>query len=330
MKKIYFYPSVPIGGYGNPYPKNFKTAISKYYKVVDKVGMQAGASFCLLRHSFLADIYILNWIESISSHRFSVVQYLVACLSLRIIKLRGKEIVWMLHNVHPHKGVDKYSESIMSYLYEHANLIVAHSKEAAEYAKGKAKGRVEYICHPVAPIAIPNEWDGSVEPYDVLIWGEILPYKGILEFVSNAQVRESGFKIFIVGKCKDAKLSEQLNAYCNDFIHYENRRASYSELKALMNKARYVLFPYLSGSVSSSGALIDTIVLGGTPVGSNIGAFKDLAREGGCLVYDDYARLLDILSSDRTVDDVKREDFIAQNTWDLFAKKLDKLLIGSK
>ncbi len=137
-------------------------------------------------------------------------------------------------------------------------------------------------------------------------------------------MRQSELKIFIVGKCKDLQLSEQLITCCNSNIRYENRRAGYAEIKALMSKAKYVLFPYLSGSVSSSGALIDTIVLGGTPVGPNLGAFKDLAEEGVCLVYDDYAGLLDILSGNRTIDDLKRKDFIAQNTWDSFAMKLNK------
>ncbi len=330
MQRLYYFPSAKRKGYGNPYSENYKTAISTYYEVVDELSGDIGASICLLYHSFLADVFIFNWIESIYNSKLGIIQYWFTRLSFWIIKIRKRKMVWMLHNIRPHIGADKYSETLMSYMYEHANLIIAHSNEAAEYAKGRTNGMVEYICHPVAPIAISNGWDDAVEPCDVLIWGDVLPYKGVLEFVSNTQVRGSELNIFVVGKCKDTELREQLMTCCNGNIRYENRRASYSELKALMGKAKYVLFPYLSGSVSSSGALIDTIALGGTPVGPNLGAFKDLAEEGVCLVYDNYSSLLGLLSSSRNIDNNKREDFISQNTWDSFAKKLDYLLNENK
>ncbi len=68
------------------------------------------------------------------------------------------------------------------------NMQVINYRKRCAYvdvAKGIANGMVEYICHPVAPIAISNGWDDAVEPCDVLIWGDILPYKGVLEFISN-------------------------------------------------------------------------------------------------------------------------------------------------
>ncbi|WP_194968036.1 hypothetical protein [Klebsiella pneumoniae] len=56
----------------------------------------------------------------------------------------------------------------------------------------------------------------------------------------------------------------------------------------LIEDSKCVLFPYKSGSISSSGALMDTIALGGVAIGPDVGAFKDLEKKG-------YARLFLII-----------------------------------
>ena len=159
---------------------------------------------------------------------------------------------------------------------------------------------------------------------EVLIWGNILPYKGVLEFVSSPAVRSAGLKVRIVGRCKDASLAiaiEKAVAQCNgSTIIFENRAADFEELATLIRSSRHVLFPYLPGSVSSSGVLMDTLSMGGNPVAPAIGAFADLARENVCQVYGSEAEMIEILKSDRRINPETLRSFISRNSWQAYAK----------
>lgn len=327
MKKLYYYPSARKGVYLNPYSAHYKEAMNKYFRVLDtKARDVPGLSTLLLPYSFVADVFIFSWIENIRGAHAGILQFWNVCLCLFIIRLRRKKIVWMFHNFHGHGGQNRYADYLMSYLFKHACLIICHSKAAAEYAKERAACPVRYECHPVAPLNNLAPYAGTAETNDVLIWGAISPYKGIPEFLSYEGTRTSGLKILIIGKCSNAELEKRIRSLCTGNIRFDNRKPDFSELKAGIAKSRYVLFPYVGGSISSSGALIDTIALGGTPVGPNVGAFKDLAEDGLCYVYDTYGGLMNILAGDKRIDDRTRRKFISGNTWEAFAARVAREL----
>lgn len=323
--RVYYYPPASKGGYANPYSANYKEALGRYFEVLDKKNKPSialGLSFFL--NAFRADIYVINWLESVVFLSLGRLQYIFVCLGLWIIKLRKKKIVWMLHNIHPHQGENILSRKIQAILYDSADLVISHSQEAAAFAKGKAKGHVLYVCHPVKPFHIK-----AVEitmDSEVLIWGAISPYKGVKEFLCEVRKRNSDMSIHIVGKCNEPLLAESIQELCGKNVLFENRRASFEELAGLIQHTKYVLFPYTGDCVSSSGALIDTIALGGLPVGPNKGAFKDLSQEGVCRVYQDYDELFSILESSSNIDKSKIDDFIVKNSWEAFAGFLYKNL----
>lgn len=319
--KIYYYPSCPPGGYGNPYSINVKNALTKYGEVLDNdnIPIQPAVKG-LLNHCCKADLFILNWIEGIANHRLGLLQYYAALLCFFLIRVRKKKIVWTLHNIHPHGGANKYSERISNYLYRHADFIVTHSKGAQKYAEDKAICPVYYVCHPFNVFDIQEK---DVEKQiEVLIWGGIYPYKGIPQFLREVNVRNSKMLIKIVGNCSDnvllSEIENQIKGHEN--VSFENRRLEFSELAPLISSSKYVLFPYLGGSVSSSGALMDTIAMGGTAIGPNLGAFKDLNEEGLCIVYNDYNELFDILDNKINVTNDDISSFVKANSWDNYAK----------
>ena len=153
----------------------------------------------------------------------------------------------------------------------------------------------------------------------MFIWGAIYDYKGVYEFISQPNILNSKIKIFIMGIAKDNGLSEKIKSCCNDHIFFDERRADFDEIAAYCKASQYVLFPYVGESVSSSGALIDSLVFGGTPVGPNRGSFQDLASVGMCFTYNNYDELLKILLSKSTIDNCQREKFINNNSWEKFA-----------
>lgn len=313
MKKIYYYPSAPRGGYKNPYSTNYKEALKANFKLLDDTPRaKYTAMFSFLKYALLADVFVLNWVEDVAFAKLHRFKFLIVYFSLLIIRLRKKRIVWMLHNMHPHKGITPMTKFIQRYLFNNADLIIAHSKAAAEFARQNSKVKVCYLCHPfvgisTSPVDVPNQ------NIDILIWGEILPYKGVPEFLSLPFVKQ--FNVRIIGRCKDTLLDEKIKDLCSPNIKYENRKISFDELKALIDKTRYVLFPYVGDCVSSSGALIDTLTLGGCVVGPNVGAFKDLQEEGVCLTYHSNEELFDLLKNDIAVDKARISRFIKDNSW---------------
>ena len=322
MKTLYYFPPTSKNGYSNPYSIHYKKILQQYFKVLDNENHPSKMmSWSFLKNTFRADVFILNWLESISFLRFGLIQFLIVLVGLNIIKCRNKTIVWMFHNIHPHQGNNKYSRKIQQILFKRAKLIISHSQEAAQYAKSKTKNEVIYKCHPIMPIFV-NTFNGEVDVGDVLIWGTVLPYKGIYEFISNAEIQKSKLRIRIIGCCSDKKLCTNIKSQCNDLITFENRRIDFDELAVYIAKSRYVLFPYIGNCVSSSGALIDTIALGGTPIGPHLGAFKDLEEECVCFTYTDYNKLLDILKNHYCLEEKVRIEFLKNNSWESFVEFL--------
>ena len=280
-------------------------------------------------------------------------------LSFLIMRLRHKEIVFIFHNPRPHKGENWMSRSLTKVQLLQSCLVVSHSGETAAFARaliseyGGSPDKVRYVCHPVAVAgddgSVVAEADDGFAPSlktrrsgrsdEILIWGNILPYKGVLEFISSPAVRVAGLNVRIVGRCKDpgmAKDIEKAVAECDSAefvgsysngseslrskIIFENRAADFDELASLVSSSKFVLFPYLPGSVSSSGVLMDTLAMGGNPVGPAVGAFADLSRENVCFVYGSEAEMIEILKSDRSVNPGVLRDFITRNTWHSYAK----------
>lgn len=324
--KVYFYPSCPREGYGNPYCLNYKQVLKKKFLLLDaenKITPMKTAT--LFRYSWVADIAILNWIENARKQRLGIVQFFLAYLSLIILKLRRKKIIWMFHNMTPHEGKNCFSDILCSYLYKNAALIISHSQEAAEYVRKYAKCHVEYVCHPIKQWSLTPRKD--LKQYDVLIWGTILPYKGVVEFLDYCKDKMKDVSILVLGKCNDEVLCKRIEQLCGEWITFENRKADFDELGTYIKKCNYVLFPYIGNSISSSGALMDTLAMGGTPIGPNKGAFKDLSKEGVCITYRNYDELITLLQSKKMgISEKKRKSFIANNSWDSFGKQLKTLL----
>lgn len=366
-QRIYVSPSANRkSGYPNRYFVMLKENLADYFYVLDsenKPCLMQGLA--LLRRSFRADIFLLSFVETIGFHKLAFIQYLMVRLSFIVMRLRGKRIAFIFHNPRPHKGKNWMSESLTKAQLMQACLVVSHSRGTAAFARellseyGRSPDNVRYFCHPVLPLsdgfsaAVPQfrqvedsglsgASDGrSEERNDVLIWGNILPYKGVLEFVSSPAVRSAGLKVRIVGRCDDLSLTAaieravtqcssdaSLSPDCRTSIVFENRAAGFEELAGLVRSSRHVLFPYLPGSVSGSGVLMDTLSMGGNPVGPDIGAFADLAGEDVCQVYGSEAEMIEILKSDRGVSPETLRSFISRNSWRAYAKFFADFLTG--
>ena len=95
------------GGKGNPYINDFISAINneKGCKVINE--SHKNPLLSILRPSRWGDVFIFNWFESIPDFKYGYLQSLLAILLIFILKIKGKKIIWILHNKKPHSGNKK-------------------------------------------------------------------------------------------------------------------------------------------------------------------------------------------------------------------------------
>lgn len=333
-KKIYVSPSAGRKkGYPNRYFVLLKQQLASFFEVLDSENKPCLAQgLSLLRFSFKADIFLLSFVETVAFQKLAFLQFLLAHLSLLIMRIRGRKVAFIFHNPRPHKGENFMSESLTKAQLVHSCLVISHSEETAALARKKISeyggdpSKVKFVPHPVVKMEAAPKVPSDQSDF-ILLWGNILPYKGILEFVSSPAVRSAGLKVKIVGACQDPRLLSSIETAvnrggCSTSFCFENRSAGFEELGSLIAGSRHVLFPYLTGSVSSSGALMDTIAMGGDAIGPNVGAFADLAEEGVCSVYDSEDEMIRILRSDRMTGRSAMDDFIDRNSWRSYAQRI--------
>ena len=195
-RKIYVAPSANRkGGYPNPYFIHLKKELASYFEVLDSENKpRLSQGLTLLRYSFSADVFLLSFVETIAFHKLAFIQYLAAMLSLLIMKLRRREVIFIFHNPHPHKGENRMSRSLTMRMLRQSALVLSHSTDTAAYAKslisnfGGDPAKVKYVCHPMPATDVPAP---DMSSGRILIWGNVLPYKGVLEFVSCPEIRDA-------------------------------------------------------------------------------------------------------------------------------------------
>lgn len=320
--KYYFYPPRPKSNLIlNPYALDFIQTLSAKCNVVNYNDRSNSAILNFIRYILSADVYIFNWIENVAYKKMGKLQFFVFLLLFPILLLRGVKIVWIFHNIQPHQGASIYSNIMRKLFFRFSSLIVTHSKEAENYLKKYSKRTSIFLNHPIKK---RNIIDKRICKYDFLIWGSIEPYKGIVDFLeylyNNSMVEK--YNILIIGKCNNIDYINRLMKYCNEFIVYRNEVVNFDELEIYIKESKYVLFPYLKASVSSSGALMDTISMHGNVIGPNKGAFIDLAMQGLCFTYEDYKDIFKIYNSNNVVEFSKMEHFIEENSWKSFIDKI--------
>lgn len=331
--KLFIYPQHKKGQTSNPYIENLEAATAKTFRIVHKnFKGHLPQELRFLLQSTKADAYVFNWLEGGKGNKYPTFRGITALIGLSVVHLRNAKIVWVFHNIHPHSGENFWSKLIQKCLFRWSTIIVSHSEEASYYARQRAACPVYFKDHPIEPQTFAP-FDGIIHDCDYFIWGKIYRYKGIVEFLKSRKNNESDSKVLIYGKCDDAELKKSIELLLDDNVIFENRFAEKEEIAAQCKRSKYVVFPYVGKSISSSGALMDTVLMGGVPVGPHRGSFADLAKEGCCITcntIDDFFSLP--LAEGKTIklDDSMVKRFIRNNTWNAYGEWLWGLLNDSE
>lgn len=273
-----------------------------------------------------SDAYIFHWLENVPDYKYGVLQTIAAIWLLFKIKLNHKKVIWFLHNKQPHTGKHKLAKKLLiKWLVRKADLIVTHATEGIRLIDKqypKALSKVYFMHHPTKNrITIKQQYRPET---DLLIWGNISRYKGVLEFARYLNKQELQLKTKIIGKCNSKTMSDELSSLSNEFVSFENRSISFQELESQIQKSRFVLVPYASESVLSSGILMDSLSFGAKVIGPNVGSFRDYAKEPLLKVYtfntfDDIAPI--IQKADDEVDIEGYHRFLDAHSWKCFGQE---------
>ena len=112
-------------------------------------------------------------------------------------------------------------------------------------------------------------------------------------------------------------------------MHYD-RLYEIEEISTFAEQSKFILFTYEPLSVLSSGSLMDSIRMRSIIIGPNIGAFKDLSSYSFINTYNNYDEIIKIYNDykcNKAFICKEIKDFCKENSWDLFAEKIDLELV---
>ncbi|MFD2035780.1 hypothetical protein ACFSKL_13335 [Belliella marina] len=332
MNNIYIYPKVINKNLiaPNPYIEDLEKALGRKFNIVNKNTLKYGV-LELFQHFPKTDTYLLNWFEDVFKRKYGKFQVLFFIFFIIIKKLSNKKIVWILHNKY---GKDKGKKSLTDLMYDllmkHSDLIITHSNEGINFVEENFpahKAKVHYLIHPIND-PFPQVKSLAIE-YDILIWGSIQPYKGILEFLKfvNSNADLSHLKILIVGKCNNLAYLDQLKQEFTPQVKLINEVLPLEDISVLAQKCKFILFPYHSTTLLSSGVLIDSLRMNTKIIGPNSGAFKDLSYLNDVIVYGDFEEFKEIIleKNESKFDISENKIFCLENSWNAFSSRFSEI-----
>lgn len=317
--KIFIYPTYDAkrDKSGNRYIEFFREAFSscKEHTVINRFPRSETLGLLLNPD---ADIYILHWVDLIPSKPLGRLQEIFFRIGVKLTHLRGKKIVWVLHNKAAHDDLSDRPGKMMRFMAGYADAVLTHSSEGVSFFKEKyPESEIPCIYIPIPAYSQECFTSDSAPIYDYIIWGSISRRKNILEFVRFAASNEyfKDKKILVCGRCGDPSYDKELREFLPPCIEYRNEFFSDAELKSLISSSRVILFTYSERSVLSSGALIYSLNFAKPIIGPRVGSFADMSDIVAC--YDDFSEIPSLKLSDGKA----ALDFIRENTWESFPEK---------
>lgn len=324
MKKVFIYPTYTPNRdkSGNLYIKYFHNAFQQNSNwKLDNKGWKLGITSILFNLN--CNIFIIHWVDLIPYKKFGKIQFIIFILCIFLLKLLRKQIIWVLHNKHAHRGKSRIVNACMSLMSTFADIVVTHSQEGVTFFDNKfpkQKGKCFYIPHPVYTT---ETFKGNEIKWDYIIWGNINKRKKIVDFLqyANSCTFFKNKKILICGKCNDKEYDQQIQSECKPNITYINKFIQEQELKEYICHSQIILFTYNTDSILSSGALIYSLNFYKPIIGPKAGSFVDL--EGIVSCYDTFK---DIPHINNHCSKSLIKTYIEENTWEKFPNKLSSII----
>jgi glycosyltransferase involved in cell wall biosynthesis len=278
----------------NPYNSEFYAALQKHNIHVDEFSF---------RRAFFGhyDIIHIHWPEKFlnSHYRSKALLWSVALLAcLRLQRLRGRQVVWTVHNLAAHET--KY-KTISRLFWKHflpnvtATISLSHANQKILQKTTALPNctNQSVIYHPLYPKTSYNPGNIKLKipaPY-ALFFGRILPYKNVEKLIGIFKTNPPHkLHLVIAGSCEDSSYQQQIHALTANSTNITliNRHISDDELHYLLDKCIFGILPFKnifnSGSILQFPSHAKPVI---APASENFYEYSRLFRKSPFILYDD-------------------------------------------
>lgn len=245
-----------------------------------------------------SDILHLHWISGhvVDPNKLQVwASMAIFATALAIWRLRGKKIVWTLHNLVNHEqqntGLDRLNSKIVARL---ADAILIHGESArgaAKEALGVSEEKFFVVPHGnydgIVAYRPPRDCSKDVgsQGHRFLFAGSIKTYKGVPDLIEAFGTLDGPHHLRIVGHASDPDLKQTIETEaCKDSrVTCQLKFVSDAELEDNLGWADVVVMPYRD--IFTSGSLLLALTAGRPVVAPNIGLIPDYVDEKSAYLY---------------------------------------------
>lgn len=290
------------------------------------------------------DVLHIHWPYPflIANSRFTtVIKSTSFICGLSILKILGMKIVWTVHNISDHEGKFKSLELLFSkILVRLCDKLIVHCPSA--------KMEVEKIYGMHSSIVIiphgnyigqyKNTMTDSQARYELklntediifLYFGQIRPYKGVLELIDTfKKLKCKEAKLLIVGKPLNDEIATEVLNSSKDDDRIKNilEFVPDDDIQIYMNAADIVVLPYKN--LLTSGAAMLAMSFGKPIIAPNVKCIADTLDDEGSFLYSKEdglpSTIQNVLGKDRIVLQnmgIHNLQLAEQFGWDDIAKK---------
>ena len=267
MKKILMFPQKKTPQ--NSYLGNLTEIISSEFEVI-------GFNEALKSKKkifFSYDIVHFNWLENIrGKSRFVVwLNFFIRFFTLLYFRLRGKPIIWSVHNkvAHCRGRGEHFSKIMMRYLMKWSDRIHILCEESFEEIPDLKCYKEKIICiphgdyigdYPKSDVNVFEKYGIPKEKKIILFIGVVDRYKNVdllIKSFSNSGIAADGFVLLVCGACSEKSYMDQLvmDSSNNSAIYLDFNFVPVEMMDAYLRQCSLLVAPYDKESTLNSGTL---------------------------------------------------------------------------
>lgn len=340
--------STPESSWPNPYIELFYKAISKHN--IKLVGKCPSNDKSLQRNASRIDAIHLHWPEGLwryaKNFRLGKMRGLLGLWRyLRIAHSCRIAVVWTVHNLEHHEGVNFADKIAYRLLAKQADLLICHSQSTKEtiVRRWHPGDKIIVMYHgnydgiypePSPKMEVMKELGLNPDIPTVCCVGAIRNYKGIDIAAKAVKQMHMDIQLIIAGKPHPEYEINSLIKLCgvSPRIRIIPQSLSTQEFADVLNVSEAVLLPYRT--ITGSGAFMSAMTLGLGVIASDLPYFREMLdghAEVGCLFeVDNEIALANAIKEYLKIPAVRRQAAvkrIAQNySWDKVVKPVASAL----
>lgn len=295
----------PGGNESNPYQRLLANALEEkgIHVNTDRIG-----TFLPILKSWKClgkpDIVHLHWllplISSTSKWKAVLKMFTLTC-ELLLSRFVGIQIVWTVHNLFNHESqLPKIELLFRRFLGRLCNHMITHCSKAREQAANLYRVKyddkisviphghyIDYYENRVGKDCAKKRLGFNAKNIVFLFFGQIRPYKGILNLMEAFQMlKSSEARLLIVGGITDSQMKKEIKCLCasDNRIQLVDRFVPNEEVQVYLNAADIVVLPYRKAL--TSGCALLAMSFGKPVIAPEIGCLPEVLAPANNLLYD--------------------------------------------